>query len=100
MNRVVNVRLYSPDEESDVLSFEVTGDHTIEVNLNDDSCQDKLKEVFIALFSLQLEGEIELNLVIDEAYKRMLYKEVCSEYNKDLNTERAGVRSIILEELG
>lgn len=100
MNQVINVKLYSPDEDSDVLSFEVTGDHTIEVNLNDDSCQNRLKEVFIELFSLQLKGEIELHLVIDEAYKRTLYKEVCSEYIKDLNTELAGVRSIILEELG
>ena len=99
MSQIVNVLLHSPDDDNDILSFCIGEDSTIDVNLNDENCQNQLKEVFLALFALQIEEDVALNLTIEEGYKRILYKDVCEEYINDLNRELSDVRRTILEEL-
>ncbi len=99
MNQIVNVILHSPDDNSDILSFCIDENLSLDVNLNDENCQGQLKNVFLALFELQIETDVSLNLIIKEEYKRTLYKDVCIEYINDLNRELSDVRRTIINDL-
>lgn len=99
MSREIKVVLYSPDKERDVLSFKISEDTIIDVDLNDANCQNKLKEVFIALFGIQIEDDVVLELETEDGYPRVLYKDVCNEYINDLNNELVDVRRTIQKEL-
>jgi len=99
MSQSLNVLLHSTEDENDILSFNINEELTIDVNLNDEKCQNDLKSVFLAIFEIQIEEDVTLNLIIDENYKRTLYKDVCEEYINDLNRELSDVRRTILDEL-
>ena len=63
--------------------------------MNATSGQKDLKIVFEKILKMLNSKDIELNLTIDEQYKKGLYKEVCTEYISDLNKEIEEVRAEI-----
>ena len=92
---VIEVKLFDNKGADTLLfSFPDTGDD-IYVNLNETSSQKDLKEVFGKLLEILYSKDIQLKLVIDEKYKKGLYKEVCIEYIEDLNKEIRSIRSEI-----
>ena len=82
--KIINVNLISEDSESDVLRFEVD-DTKIDVNLNDENCQNTLKRVFTILLEQMIDNDIKLNFSVTAEYTRQMYIEVCKEYIDDLN---------------
>ena len=99
MNQItLNVKLYSENEDNDILGF-MFADGESKVNLNSERCQAELKKVFSKLIKLSLEKDVTLSLVIDEAFSRNLYKDVCSEYIKDLQNELDQIRVKIRKEM-
>lgn len=92
---IIEVKLFD-DNGTDTLLFGIPGEKDgVPVNLNETSGQKDLKIVFEKLLERLNTKEIELKLVIDEKYKKGLYKEVCEEYISDLNKEIADVRAEI-----
>lgn len=85
--RTIKVLLSAEGEEKDTLSFFVSEDHPLIVNLNTPDCQTDLQSVFAAILKESISNDIELALVINEKYERTLYKDVCTEYIKQLNNE-------------
>ena len=85
--KTIKVLLSAEVEEKDTLSFFVSEDHPLIVNLNTPNCQDDLQSVFAAMLKESISNDIELALEIDEKYDRILYKDVCTEYIKQLNNE-------------
>ena len=88
--------------ETDVLIFHFDSDakpEGIPVNLNSSESQQDLKIVFTELLVMLQTKDIELELEISNGYSKGLYKDVCSEYIKDLNTELKQVRQRIQSEL-
>ena len=98
MNQIIlNVKLYEESTGDDILSFQFE-DGEGKVYLNSDSCQAQMKEVFSKLIKSSLENDVELKLVIDEEYGRLLYKDVCSEYILELQKELNSVKDRIRRE--
>ena len=62
------------------------------INLNSDSNQDKIKDIFTKLLSLLSNDDVVLNYKVENGYSKVLFKEVCEEYIKDLNQELKSVR--------
>ena len=99
MNQItLDVKLYEDCEENDILSFQFE-DTEGKVYLNSDSCQAQMKEVFSRLITISLNDDIQLKLIIDEGYGRGLYKDVCSEYIKELQKELDNVKDRIRREM-
>ncbi len=90
MSRVViNVELMK-DGEEDILKFDLVSESNpngIEVRLNSTEGQKDLKNVFSALLQKMLLAPIELNYSVEENYSAGLYKDVCSEYIKAINSD-------------
>ena len=95
---MLNIKLYADSKDNDVLAF-LFEDKTLIVNLNIDSCQAELKEVFSELIVLSLNKDVILNLIIEEGYERGLYKDVCTEYISDLQRELDNVKDKIRREM-
>lgn len=92
---VIDVKLFD-DNGTDTLLFNIPGvKDGVSVNLNATSGQKDLKIVFEKILKMLNSKDIELNLTIDEQYKKGLYKEVCTEYISDLNKEIEEVRAEI-----
>lgn len=87
--RTIKVLLSADGEGKDILSFFASDDHPLIVNLNTPNCQEDLQSVFAAILKESISNDIELALEIDEKYERTLYKDVCTEYIKQLNNELA-----------
>lgn len=99
MNQIMlDVKLFASGKDDDILSFDFENNEC-RVNLNSDSCQSELKKVFSELVMLLLHNDITLNLKIEKGYNRGLYKDVCSEYIKDLQRELEEVKDKIRSEL-
>ena len=95
----LNVRLFEDEEtKDDILSFQFE-DGNGDIELNSDSNQNQIKQVFTKLIKLSLASDIVLKLVIDEKYRRGLYKDVCTEYIKELQKEINDSRERIRREL-
>lgn len=98
MNQItLNVKLFAEGEDEDILAFcfeEGEG----RINLNSDTCQAQMKEVFSKLVWLSVNNDVELSLVIEEGYARGLYKDVCQEYVRELQREMNNVREKIRKE--
>lgn len=92
MSQVINVELMTSGE-NDVLMFKVDPD--IPVNLNSESGQQDLKQVFSKILEKSIVDDIILNLSISPGYSKSLYKEVCQEYIDALNVEIKKVNSEI-----
>lgn len=89
------------NDTKDVLVFYIN-EKTIEehiIDLNSTKGQNDLKIVFSELLKKLEKNPVELELQIDEAYTRGLYKEVFSEYIKSLNAELETVYIQIQEEI-
>ena len=97
--RTIKVLLSAEDEGKDILSFFVSEDHPLIVNLNTPDCQTDLQSVFAALLKESISNDIELALEIDEKYGRTLYKDVCTEYIKQLNNELAKTQEKVRQAL-
>lgn len=100
MNPVIlDVVLMSQGEDQDILLFKFPDDRDFSINLNSDSCQKELKEVFSNLLKIIIEKDISLSLSIQEGYDRILYIDVCKEYIQDLQKELDVVKERIRKEL-
>lgn len=95
---IIKVELLAIDTDVDVLRFHINQE-TMDVNLNDATCQTDLKKVFSELIRKAIHAEIELELVIPSDYTRGMYKEVCMEYIEDLNRELSDVVVKLKEQL-
>ena len=99
MNQItLEVELIAESTDDDILLFKFE-DGDCRVNLNTDSCQVELKEVFSRLIKLSIENEITLSLRIQDGYSRGLYKDVCTEYISELQRELNNVRENIRREM-
>lgn len=98
--RIIEVKL-TESEGADVLVFGLDKEKPEEyqVNLNSTGSQNELKRVFSKLLDMLLQDDISLELVVAEDYRRVLYKEVCKEYIKDLNREMDQVKISMKKEL-
>ena len=83
---IIEVLLTSEDADTDALIFKIDGNQLM-VNLNSPDCQSAFKNIFAELLRKLVKDDIVLELNIDEGFNRVLYKEVCEEYIKDLNRE-------------
>lgn len=91
----LDVKLFD-DNGIDTLLFCVSSDgEGISVNLNDTSGQNDFKRVFETILKELDTRDIIFNLIIDDHYKKGLYKEVCEEYIADLNKEINTIRDEI-----
>ena len=98
MNQIMlNVKLFE-DGTDDMLSFQFE-DTESRVNLNTDSCQAELKEVFSKIIKLSLNNDVSFNLIIEDGYGRGLYKDVCTEYIAELQRELDSVKDKIRREI-
>lgn len=94
---IINAKLIELDGV-DTLIFKIPEiEDDIAVNLNSNEGQNDLKKVFENLLVIINEKEVEIQLEIDEQYKKGLYKEVCLEYIEDLNKEIKSVREEVLK---
>lgn len=93
---IINAKLIELDGV-DTLIFKIPEiEDDIAVNLNSNEGQNDLKKVFENLLVIINEKEVEIQLEIDEQYKKGLFKEVCAEYIEDLNKEIKSVREEVL----
>lgn len=90
---VIKVKLRE-NSGKDVMVFEFP-DEKINVNLNETSGQKDFKTVFEKLLKILNDIDVELELSIDDQYKKVLYKEVCNEYILELNKEIKQIREEI-----
>ena len=97
--RVIDVTLSAFDNDTDILTFHISKDDLLHVNLNNAACQNDLKIVFTKLLQLAVEDDVTLAFSIEEGYARGLYKDVCTEYIGDLNRELCEVTEVIRREL-
>ena len=99
MNQItLNVKLFAESTDDDILEFQFEPTKC-RVNLNTDSCQAELKDVFSKLIKLSLNNDVELNLIIEDGYGRGLYKDVCVEYIAELQHELDTVKDKIRREM-
>ncbi len=99
MNQItLNVKLFAESTDDDILAFQFEPDEC-RVNLNTDSCQAELKDVFSKLIKLSLSNDVTLNLIIEDGYGRGLYKDVCTEYITELQHELDTVKDKIRKEI-
>lgn len=99
MNRKqINATLYE-ENNVDYLSFDISDECKISVNLNSSDSQKELKKVFSNLLAVLIENDIEIVFKKEEDYSRRMYIDVCAEYIKDLNRELQGVGRQMRKEL-
>ena len=99
MNQItLNVKLFANGPDEDILAF-LFEDAESRVNLNTDSCQAELKDVFSRLIKLSLNNDVSFNLIIEDSYGRGLYKDVCTEYIAELQRELDSVKDKIRREI-
>ena len=100
MSQTIDVLLTVSGEE-DVLIFKIDEEHPEDyyIELNSDSNQMQLKELFSKLLEKLIDTDIELKLTVAEGYSKALYKDVCREYIDELNSEIVNVKSQIDEQL-
>lgn len=67
------------------------------VNLDKTSGQKDLKKVFETLLKKLNSSDVTLELTIEKQYKKGLFKEVCTEYISDLNSEIQQIRAEIVK---
>ena len=93
-NKIVKVVL-TVMGETDVLVFllDENDSEKYVIDLNDSSCQIKIKDVFSKLLEELIEFDIK------EGYSKGLYKDVCKEYIAELNKELVQVKNSIKKEL-
>ena len=99
MNQItLKVRLFAEGSDNDIMAF-CFDDGEGRINLNSDSCQGQIKEVFARLARLCINNDVYLALEIDEDYSRSLYKDVCLEYIQELQREVDNIKGKIRREI-
>lgn len=97
---VINVELLEKDDK-DILHFDLLTDthpQGIDVDLNAEDGQNQLVTVFSCLLQKLLINKVTLKLKVESSYSRMLFKEVCDEYIKNLNSELDSVYEQMISE--
>lgn len=97
---VINVELLDKDGK-DILHFDLVSEshpQGIDVNLNAEDGQNQLVTVFSCLLQKLLMNKVVLQLKINSGYGRMLFKDVCTEYIKNLNSELDSVYEQMISE--
>ncbi len=97
--KTIRVVLMARDSDTDILQFQIEDETKMDVNLNDSTCQNSLKEVFSALLENAIDYEVKLDFQIADGYERKMYIEVCREYIGDLNRELKEATEKIRQEL-
>lgn len=87
-------------EEVDKLDYMVFNfDIVKKVCMNDENCQNDLKNLFITLLDELVKEDFKLSFEDNKEYKKGLFKDVCREYIRELNRELSSVKSNIPESL-
>ena len=97
---VINVELLDKGGK-DILHFDLVSEshpQGIDVNLNAEDGQNQLVTVFSCLLQKLLMNKVYLQLKINSGYGRMLFKDVCTEYIKNLNSELDSVYEQMISE--
>ena len=97
---VINVELLDKDGK-DILHFDLVSEsypQGIDVNLNAEDGQNQLVTVFSCLLQKLLISRVVLSLKIEANYARALFKDVCTEYIKNLNRELDSVYEQMINE--
>lgn len=97
---VINVELLDKDGK-DILHFDLVSEshpQGIDVDLNAEDGQNQLVTVFSCLLQKLLINKVVLLLKIETSYTRALFKEVCTEYIKNLNSELDSVYEQMISE--
>lgn len=100
MSQTIDVILTATGN-TDTLSFKLDKENPNKylINLNSESDQERIKEVFAKLLEILSDDDVNLVLSITDGYSNGLYKEVASEYINDLNSEIATIREELKEKL-
>lgn len=97
---VINVELLDKDGK-DILHFDLVSEshpQGIDVDLNAEDGQNQLVTVFSCLLQKLLISKVVLQLKIEASYTRALFKDVCTEYIKNLNSELDSVYEQMISE--
>lgn len=97
---VINVELLDKDGK-DILHFDLVSEshpQGIDVDLNAEDGQNQLVTVFSCLLQKLLISKVVLQLKIEASYTRTLFKDVCTEYIKNLNSELDSVYEQMISE--
>ena len=95
-DQVIEVWLIKNDEK-DYLVFGF--DDEKKICLNEENCQEQLKELFSILLQELIKKPISLKYVEKNDYRVGLYKDVCKEYVTELNKEIMNVRRTLPREI-
>lgn len=98
--RTIKVLLSEEDVNTDILRFFITEESFIDINLNSDTCQTEIKSLFSELIRIAKQNDIAFELCIQDGYSKDLYKDVCSEYIKEIKRELEATSMVIRNELG
>ena len=96
MSQTIDV-LLTATGDADTLVFDLDKENPDKylINLNGDSNQDDIKEVFFLFFQLLVDDDVTLNYIVSDGYSKKLFIEVCQEYVEELNKELVSVREEI-----
>lgn len=89
---IVKASLVLDDDGHNLLRFDIDGAKQ-DLNLDDETNEDQIKNLFDALLTQMVEKEVQVVSDIPEERTHDLYGEVCTAYIARLNTELGRVRS-------
>ena len=92
---------YRRPDGKDILHFDLVSEshpQGIDVDLNAEDGQNQLVTVFSCLLQKLLISKVVLQLKIEASYTRALFKDVCTEYIKNLNSELDSVYEQMISE--
>lgn len=90
--QIVKASLVLDDDGHNLLRFDVGGTNQ-DLDLDDETNEEQIKNLFDALLMLMVDEEIQVTADIPEERARDLYGEVCTAYIEQLNTELGRVQS-------
>lgn len=90
--QIVKAALFQRDDGDNILRFNIGGTNQ-DLNLDDETNEEQVKQVFDALLAQMVNEDIQVVADIPEERTRDLYGEVCAAYITQLNTELGRVQS-------
>lgn len=97
--RIISVILLENGDGNDTLRFVIDEEQKLDINLNSETCQTEIKNVFEKILGISVTEDIQLNYSVQEDYTKQLYIDVCSEYIKEIQGEINKSAEQIREEL-